>query len=172
MTTPSKTHRLPDSPHGLPAADVLAALEVSVSTGLSEEEASLRLKLYGLNTISCAPESQCTCRPCPSVSKPRGCFARRSGRDRILFQGMGGRRRNRRCARAQYPDWLRNRDQGRALHRGAQSARDPFGQGVPRRAYTPHSGRAPGAGRHLPSRCRRCDHGGPPACGGVEPRSG
>jgi Ca2+-transporting ATPase len=52
MTTPSKTHRLPDSPHGLPAADVLAALGVSVSTGLSEEESSLRLKLYGLNTIS------------------------------------------------------------------------------------------------------------------------
>src|ERR1700687_5768332 len=52
MTTPSKTHRLPDSPHGLLAADVLAALGVSVSTGLSEEESSLRLKLYGLNTIS------------------------------------------------------------------------------------------------------------------------
>ena len=52
MTTPNKTHRLPDFPHGLPAADVLAALGVSVSTGLSEEEAGLRLKLYGSNTIS------------------------------------------------------------------------------------------------------------------------
>jgi hypothetical protein len=46
MTTPNKTHRLPDSPHGLPAADVLAALGVSLSTGLSEEEAGLRLELY------------------------------------------------------------------------------------------------------------------------------
>ena len=52
MTTPSKTHRLPDSPHGRPAADVLAALEVSVFTGLSEEEAGQRLQHYGPNTIS------------------------------------------------------------------------------------------------------------------------
>jgi len=52
MTTPNKTHRLPDSPHGLPAADVLAALGVSVSNGLSEEEAGLRLELYGSNAIS------------------------------------------------------------------------------------------------------------------------
>ena len=52
MTTPNKTHRPPDSPHGLPAVDVLAALGVSVSTGLSEEEADLRFESYGSNTIS------------------------------------------------------------------------------------------------------------------------
>ena len=52
MTTPKKAHRLPNSPHGLPAIDVLAALGASVSTGLSEEEAGLRLELYGSNAIS------------------------------------------------------------------------------------------------------------------------
>ena len=52
MTTPSKTHRLPDSPHGLPAADVLAALGVSFPRAFPKRSAESRLKLYGLNTIS------------------------------------------------------------------------------------------------------------------------
>jgi Ca2+-transporting ATPase len=40
-----------ESPHGQTSAHVLAALEVSVITGLSEDEASRRLQLYGSNTI-------------------------------------------------------------------------------------------------------------------------
>ena len=39
------------SPHGLTAGNVLAALEVSIITGLSEKEADRRLKHYGPNTI-------------------------------------------------------------------------------------------------------------------------
>ena len=51
MTIPKTTKGLVDTPHGRPAADVLAALEVSVITGLSEDEASQRLQHYGPNTI-------------------------------------------------------------------------------------------------------------------------
>ena len=51
MTIPKTTKGLLDSPHGRPAADVLAALEVSVITGLSEHEAGRRLQHYGPNTI-------------------------------------------------------------------------------------------------------------------------
>ena len=51
MTIPKTTKGLLDSPHGRPAADVLAALEVSVITGLSEHEAGRRLRHYGPNTI-------------------------------------------------------------------------------------------------------------------------
>ncbi|WP_395714061.1 cation-translocating P-type ATPase [Reyranella sp.] len=42
---------LVDSPHGRTAGDVLTALDVSVVTGLSEEEAGRRLRRYGPNTI-------------------------------------------------------------------------------------------------------------------------
>jgi P-type Ca2+ transporter type 2C len=51
MTIPKTTKGLLDSPHGRLAADVLAALEVSVITGLSEHEADRRLQHYGPNTI-------------------------------------------------------------------------------------------------------------------------
>ena len=51
MTIPKTTKGLLDSPHGRSAADVLAALEVSVITGLSEHEAGRRLQHYGPNTI-------------------------------------------------------------------------------------------------------------------------
>lgn len=51
MTTPKKIKGLLDSPHGRLAADVLAALEVSVITGLSEDEANRRLQHYGPNSI-------------------------------------------------------------------------------------------------------------------------
>ena len=40
-----------DFPYGRPAADVLAALEVSVIAGLSEHEAGRRLQHYGPNAI-------------------------------------------------------------------------------------------------------------------------
>ena len=50
MTIPKTTKGLLDSPHGRLAADVLAALEVSVITGLSEHEADRRCiaKLIGV----------------------------------------------------------------------------------------------------------------------------
>jgi magnesium-transporting ATPase (P-type) len=51
MTPPKITKGLLDSPHGRTAGDVLAALEVSVITGLSEHEADRRIKRYGPNTI-------------------------------------------------------------------------------------------------------------------------
>ena len=51
MTIPKTTKGPLDSPHGRPAVDVLAALEVSVITGLSEDEAGQRLQQYGPNTI-------------------------------------------------------------------------------------------------------------------------
>ena len=51
MTIPKTTKGLLDSPHGRTAGDVLAALEVSVITGLSEDEAGQRLRHYGPNTI-------------------------------------------------------------------------------------------------------------------------
>jgi Ca2+-transporting ATPase len=51
MMIPKTTKGLLDSPHGHVAADVLAALEVSVITGLSEHEAGRRLQHYGPNTI-------------------------------------------------------------------------------------------------------------------------
>ena len=51
MSIPKTTKRPLDSPHGRPAVDVLAALEVSVVTGLSEMEAGHRLRQYGPNTI-------------------------------------------------------------------------------------------------------------------------
>ena len=51
MTIPKITGGLLDSPHGRPAADLLAALELSVIIGLSEQEAGRRLQRYGPNTI-------------------------------------------------------------------------------------------------------------------------
>ena len=51
MITPKTTKGLLDSPHARSAADVLAALDVSVDTGLSEHEAGRRLQHYGANTI-------------------------------------------------------------------------------------------------------------------------
>ena len=51
MTIPKITKDPLDFPHGRPAVDVLAALEVSIITGLSEDEAVQRLKHYGPNTI-------------------------------------------------------------------------------------------------------------------------
>jgi magnesium-transporting ATPase (P-type) len=51
MSIPKTTKRPLDSPHGRMAVDVLAALEVSVTTGLSEMEAGHRLRQYGPNTI-------------------------------------------------------------------------------------------------------------------------
>jgi P-type Ca2+ transporter type 2C len=51
MPIPETTKRPLDSPHGRPAVDVLAGLEVSVVTGLSEMEAGHRLLQYGPNTI-------------------------------------------------------------------------------------------------------------------------
>jgi Ca2+-transporting ATPase len=52
MSKPQKPLVVPDSPHGLPAGDVLTALRVSVVSGLSEEEAGRRLQLYGPNAIA------------------------------------------------------------------------------------------------------------------------
>jgi Ca2+-transporting ATPase len=43
---------VPDAPHALPVGDVLAALRVSVVSGLSEKEADGRLQLYGPNAIA------------------------------------------------------------------------------------------------------------------------
>jgi P-type Ca2+ transporter type 2C len=51
MTISETTKTLLDSPHGQLAVNVLAALEVSVITGLTEHEASRRLLHYGQNTI-------------------------------------------------------------------------------------------------------------------------
>ncbi len=51
MTIPKTTKGLLDAPYGRPPADVLAALEVSVIAGLSEQEAGQRLRFYGPNTI-------------------------------------------------------------------------------------------------------------------------
>ena len=51
MTIAKTTTGPVDTPHGRLAADVLAALEVSVFTGLSEEQAKQRLQRYGLNAI-------------------------------------------------------------------------------------------------------------------------
>ena len=44
-------HDFPKSPHARSVAEVLAALDVTVAAGLSEEEAKRRLDLYGLNAI-------------------------------------------------------------------------------------------------------------------------
>lgn len=51
MTAAQTTKGLLDSPHGRTASDVLTALDVSVVSGLSEEEAGRRLRHYGPNTI-------------------------------------------------------------------------------------------------------------------------
>lgn len=51
MTAAKITKGLLDSPHGRTASDVLTALDVSVVSGLSEEEAGRRLRHYGPNTI-------------------------------------------------------------------------------------------------------------------------
>ena len=51
MTAPKTTNDLLDSAHGRAAGDVLAALEVCVINGLSENEADQRLRHYGPNTI-------------------------------------------------------------------------------------------------------------------------
>ena len=51
MAVAKITKGLLDSPHGRIVGDVLAALDVSVVTGLSEEEAARRLRLYGQNAI-------------------------------------------------------------------------------------------------------------------------
>ena len=45
-----------DSPHGRSATDVLAALNVSHVSGLSEQEAGQRLSIYGKNTIGSRQE--------------------------------------------------------------------------------------------------------------------
>ena len=41
-----------DSPHGRSATEVLAALNVSLASGLSDQEAEQRLSVYGANAIS------------------------------------------------------------------------------------------------------------------------
>jgi Ca2+-transporting ATPase len=51
MTADKTQKGLLDSPHGRSAGEVLAALEVSVLTGLSEDEAGRRLRHYGPNAI-------------------------------------------------------------------------------------------------------------------------
>ena len=51
MSLPATPDDLPDAPHALPADEVLAALEVSVGTGLGDEEVSRRTKAFGANTI-------------------------------------------------------------------------------------------------------------------------
>ncbi len=52
MSKPQISSLAPDSPHALPVGDVLAALRVSVVSGLSEAEAGRRLQLCGPNTIA------------------------------------------------------------------------------------------------------------------------
>ena len=42
---------LPDSPYALPAADVLASLDVTVAAGLPESEARRRLDIFGSNAL-------------------------------------------------------------------------------------------------------------------------
>ncbi|MEX2036627.1 MAG: HAD-IC family P-type ATPase, partial [Xanthobacteraceae bacterium] len=51
MDPAKKTASLPDSPHALPASEALAALGVSVATGLTDEQLKRRLATYGRNTI-------------------------------------------------------------------------------------------------------------------------
>jgi Ca2+-transporting ATPase len=51
MAIPRTPNPLLDTSHSRPVADVLAALEVSVITGLSEHKAGRRLQHYGPNTI-------------------------------------------------------------------------------------------------------------------------
>jgi Ca2+-transporting ATPase len=52
MSKPQTSPIVPDAPHALPVGDVLAALRVSVVSGLSEKEANGRLQLYGPNAIA------------------------------------------------------------------------------------------------------------------------
>ncbi len=52
MSKPQKPLLIPDAPHALPVGDVLAALRVSVVSGLSADEAGRRLQLYGPNAIA------------------------------------------------------------------------------------------------------------------------
>ena len=172
MTTPNKTHRLPDSPHGLPAADVLAALGVSVSTGLSEEESSLRLKLYGLNTISLRQKvSLLAILVHQFQSLVVALLAAAAG---IAFyfreweEGgaiVGVLVLNTVIGFVTEIKAVRSIEALRAL--GTRSARVCRGgrtRPIPAERLVP--------GDIFPSRCRRCDLGGPAACGGVEPRSG
>jgi len=52
MSKPPTSPVVPDAPHALPVGDVLAALRVSVVSGLSEEEAERRFQFCGPNTIA------------------------------------------------------------------------------------------------------------------------
>ena len=144
----------------------------SVSTGLSEEEAGLRLELYGSNTISSRQKVSVLAILVHQfqslvVALPR------SGWDRILFQGMGGggaivgvSHYNTLIGFVTEIKAVRSIEALRAL--GTRS-----GQRESRQACAPHSGQAPLVpGLDRASRCRRCDFGGHAACGGVEPRRG
>ena len=167
MTTPNKTHRPPDSPHGLPAVDVLAALEVSVSTGLSEEEAGLRFEQLWIKYDRLAAESRRTCHPCSSVSRvlwlrllavaAAVAFYFREWEEGGAIVGV--LILNTAIGFVTEIKAVRSIEAIRAL--GSRSARVLRGG-----QHTPHSGRAVGAGRHCPARCRRCYFGGPAACGG------
>jgi len=48
---PNASAILPDTPHALPAADVLAALTVTPASGLDDDEVRRRAAAFGPNTI-------------------------------------------------------------------------------------------------------------------------
>ena len=51
MNQVKNTRSLPDAPHALPASEALAALGVTVATGLTDDELKRRVAAYGRNTI-------------------------------------------------------------------------------------------------------------------------
>ena len=169
MPARMKRYRL-DSPHSRSANEVLATLDVSLASGLSEDEARQRLLTYGPNAIGSRQKARLIFGPAASIQEPCCCSAGLGSGYRALLSGMGGRRGHRWCLDHQYRDRLRDRDQGNSIDRGHKSARKSLRQSASRRQDAHDRRGATGPWRHRLARCRRCHLCGPAVCGSCRSR--
>ena len=117
-----------------------------------------------------AAEGQRPRRAVASVQKSRRLSAGfRRGPGALLRRTARGDR-DRRRSRAQRPDRLSDRDQGRTLDRGAASPWHPISASTSGWPHPPDPRRAAGAGRHRAGRRGRFGRGGPETDRSIEPR--
>ena len=154
-----------DPPHGQSATEILAALNVSLASGLSDHEAEQRLSVYGANAIGSRQKvgliSVLVHQLKSLVVALLAVAAAVAFNFREWEEGgaiVGVLILNTAIGFVTEIKAVRSIEAIRAL--GSR-----FGPGAPRRANALDSGRATGSGRHCLARCRRCYFGGPAGCG-------
>ena len=158
-----------DFPHGRSATEVLAALNVSLASGLSDHEAVQRLSVYGANAIGSRQkvglisvlvhQFKSLVVALLAVAAAIAFYFREWEEGGAI---VGVLILNTAIGFVTEIKAVRSIEAIRAL--GSRSAR------VLRAGQdSPDSGRATGSGRHRPARCRRCYFGGPTGRGKRRP---